>query len=470
MTAKQKHTNSLNTKIIKINDGSWMYIGNYNLVFKNSKLLSTVISLLNEGKTSMEIINSMDGSNKDDSVSKMIKDLEQLLNKQSKFKQENKRTFFDVTEKDWLSGELLSGIFLNVSNDCNLRCVYCYGDGGTYGYENDVMTLEMAKNNIDYWIKYLNNKSGTYIPVIFFGGEPLMNVEVIEFAAYYINEELKKRGQYPLYSLTTNGTILNDKIVKILKRYGFNVTVSIDGNKKIHDANRPHVSGRGTFDLTIRNLKELNKRGIDNQVRMTITKDTVPSMLESINDLWGLGVSSIYFDIVVADNEKENLSFDDLNILKLQLEKLLKITEENLLLGKENVVGNFIDIGSLIYNNIKVKMCSYNSRRGLLVGTKGDFFRCHRLYGDEDFIIGNRLDGLNWEKLSRNNNLDKYCENCWAGCLCNKCAHANYNFTGNLEKPGEVWCEFRKLIVELSLKLFINIQNKNAELLKDIYR
>ena len=151
----------------------------------------------------------------------------------------------------------VKALCLHICHDCNLRCRYCFADEGAYHAKREFMTLEVAKKAIDFLIENSGNRK--VLETDFFGGEPLMNFDVVKETVYYAKEQAAKRGKRFLFTLTTNGLLLKDDIADFLNKEFENVVLSLDGRKEVHDAVRKTVNGKGSFDLVIENLKNFVK-------------------------------------------------------------------------------------------------------------------------------------------------------------------------------------------------------------------
>lgn len=358
----------------------------------------------------------------------------------------------------------LSSIILNISHDCNLNCIYCYGDGGNYGLKRKVMDLHTAKQSIDYWLDNLDINSRRLV-VGFFGGEPLINKEIMLFSIEYINKRLKELNKTPMYIITTNGTILSEDILKAFKDNNFEVTISIDGTEEIHNKNRPFRDGIGSFSKIRENIRTLINNNISLNARITLTHENVESFYETVDYIWNLGIESVVYDIVTTKNSKLSLTEDDIKILENQLNKLTQITYESIVNKGHKVLLNIIQV-SKILNNAKLgPKCSFNSSKNIMIDPDGDVYKCHRMQGKEVFKLGNIESNI---KLV-NNETNIECNQCWANNLCTKCAHTNYVMNNNEYMPYKLWCDCRKILYKESLRFYVKLLENHPRIFKDIY-
>ncbi|MBO0576316.1 radical SAM protein [Clostridium botulinum] len=331
----------------------------------------------------------------------------------------DKGTIYKFYKKEYKVEENKSfkgGLWLNISHDCNLKCSYCYGNGGDYGEVRALMTKEVAKKCIDYWFKKIN-KNQKFFNVAFFGGEPLINQPVLFFAVEYINNLMNSINAEARYTITTNGTIMNNKIIKLLKDNKFEFMLSIDGLEEIHNRNRPYASGEDSFKSILANI-EILKKNFDNlMANMVVTKKSIPFLKKSVEKLWSIGIN--YVNISLCCDKNEKYEYEDFEIWHKQIHELSEITYNNIINGKKYGVLNLIESMENI-NNRKVEVtCSLFINGVFVFSSVGNIYRCYRYVGDEKYKIGN-IDDKNINLLnykSKKAKIEK-CSNCWAQILC----------------------------------------------------
>lgn len=457
----------INTNILRfhVNNKDYIYIGNYNTILQYSELIDDIISLGNT-LSENDIINNLDNKYE----SNLIKEQISILT--NWFLKVNERNLTDddskITENLWLDKKYLSSLWLNISNDCNLRCLYCYGSGGSYGNIRKLMTIEKAKSVIDYWFKYLNVNSKE-IGVAFFGGEPLMNKKVLLFAVDYINNLLREYNRHATYVLTTNGTILDEELIEFFTKNKFKITISIDGGKNIQDYNRPFVSGKGSFDNVKDTVHTLRQYYPGLLGRLTLTHQNVNLFKNSIEELWNTGITAINYDIVSSNDKNLKLTSNDLNILKEQISIISEITYNNMVNGKNQVLLPLIKYGQIIHNYLHNNKCSFYSQNIIVVDPDGEIFKCHRFADNKDFSVGNVFKGIRWDDYDKKRFFHDKCSSCFANGICTDCAQVHY-ISNNINEPHfDAWCEHRKLLIEESLKLYVKVSDSNPNIISKFY-
>lgn len=445
-------------------DKEYIYLGEYNTLMAKTDMLEDILKRFSI-YSDQQIIDQLASSYPKESLENQILILRNWFIDIDDHKKRINQ-LYDTTENEWFGKKALSSLLINISHDCNLRCIYCYGDGGDYGKSRKLMTLEKAKEVIDYWLKYLNLEEEK-ISVVFFGGEPLMNKKVLIFAVNYINEELSRVNRSANYSVTTNGTILDKEILELLVRNRFSVTLSIDGGKEVQNRNRPTISGRGSFDDLQKNIIRLRQYYKWISARITLTHENVGNFSESVKEIWNLGISRIMYDIVSTTNNSLRITEEDVEIIDRQLDELSEITYQSMISGGERILKPLVKIGREMHGKMFTPGCVYDSRKILSVDVDGILFKCQRLSGDSSFNVGDIMSGLDWEKYQKQAKL--VCSDCWANNLCHKCAQANYVYNNDPIVPDHVWCEHRKMQIIKSIELYIRIFNSHPSMVREIY-
>jgi uncharacterized protein len=197
----------------------------------------------------------------------------------------------------------IHSITLHVANDCNLRCSYCYGKGGTYGEERCLMDWGTARESVDFLVR--NSDSQQELSIAFFGGEPLMNFPVIKRTVSYCETVARKLGKKFTYSLTTNGTLFRQNNVDFMRQNKFGILVSLDGTKEIHDRHRIFASGKGSYDVIVKKLKRFFDPG-SVSVRCTLPYDCF-DLEGSVLNLKDMGIGRAHFELVDGLHDTERL-------------------------------------------------------------------------------------------------------------------------------------------------------------------
>jgi uncharacterized protein len=355
---------------------------------------------------------------------------------------------------------VIKAMCLNMTHDCNLRCEYCFASQGTYNGEKAFLSFETGKKAFDYLVKNSGNRKN--LEVDFFGGEPLMNFDVIKKLVDYGRSLEKEYNKHFRFTVTTNGVLLDEEKMDYINENMDNVVLSIDGRKETNDRMRKTINKKGSYDLIVDNYKRfISKRGSkDYFARGTYTSNNL-DFSEDVKHMRELGFDKISVEPVVAkDEEKYALKKEHVDILKKEYEKLAEYYIESYK-SKDRRFQFF-------HFNIELEggPCIYKRSIGCGAGTEyvavtpsGDLYPCHQFVGNEEFIIGNVEEGITNRALA-----DKFknvsvndkpaCRDCWAKYFCSGGCHANaYNFNKDFTVPYDVGCELEKKRIECAIYL-----------------
>ena len=382
------------------------------------------------------------------------------------FLQPNQKIYdsYEKSSADTLKGQCL---WLNISHNCNLRCVYCFGDGGSYGGQQMLMDQKIAKQCIDLWLNKIT-RSQMLHEVSFFGGEPLMNIDVLEFCVNYINEKTNPMGVNVRYNLTTNGTILNDRIIKLFKDNNFKVSISIDGIERMHNSNRPYVSGKGSFDDIVQNIIKLKDIVPDISAQITLMKKDISYLKDAVVELWKLGITFVYSNLVFGKDEL--YSEADYSLYKRQIKDLSELTYNNLVQGKRPVYQNLLNTMWMMHMRVFTANCFYWTGGAMIFSPSGKAYSCYRFVENEKFCVGDITDGdliLNGQTKECN----KGCSECWAQLYCGDgCVYENSIYHEDLNEPADEWCNKTKASLEESMKLYIRLKEDANDTFNKIFK
>ncbi len=365
------------------------------------------------------------------------------------------------------SGEI-KALCLHICHDCNLRCRYCFADEGAYHARREFMSFETAKAAIDFLIANSGNRK--VLETDFFGGEPLMNFDVVKKTVLYAKEEAAKRGKKFLFTLTTNGLLLTGEIADFLNEEMENVVLSLDGRKKVHDAVRKTANGKGSFDLVIENLKNFVKIRGDKHyyVRGTFTAKN----LDFGNDVLFLadsGFDSISMEPVVTDIPDLAITGKELPAICREYDRLC---DEFLAREAEGKGFNFfhfnVDLEGGPCLSKRVSACGAGNEYFSVV-PNGDIYPCHQFAGDRDFRMGSVFEGKLDEKIRaqfRDSCLftRKKCDGCFAKYICSGgCSANNYHFNGDINDPYEITCEMMRKRIEDGMHILAERKRRKGE-------
>lgn len=354
---------------------------------------------------------------------------------------------------------VVKALCLHIAHDCNLACRYCFAEEGEYHGRRAIMSYEVGKKALDFLVANSGNR--TNLEVDFFGGEPLMNWEVVKQLVAYgrsLEEEHHKKFRF---TITTNGVLLNDEILEFVNKEMGNMVLSIDGRKEVHDRMRPHRGGQGSYDETVPKFKKAaESRGQMNYyVRGTYTHYNT-DFAKDVLHLADLGFKQISVEPVVApETEDYAIREEDLPQLLAQYDEL---AEEMIKRRKEGNGFNFfhfmIDLEGGPCVAKRLSGCGSGTEY-LAVTPWGDLYPCHQFVGNEDFLMGNVDEGvlrtdIRDEFKQCNVYAKEKCKDCFAKFYCSGgCAANSYNFTGNVNGSYDIGCELQRKRIECAIMI-----------------
>ena len=384
-------------------------------------------------------------------ISEALEELHELINAEELFVPEIN---LPPTFKSF--GVVKSLCFM-VAQDCNLRCKYCFGDGGTYGHRA-VMSEEVGRAAVDFIIK--NSGIRKHCEIDFFGGEPLLNFRTVQAVTEYVREREKDTGKIFKLTLTTNGILLDDKKISWLNDNNISLVLSLDGRKKIHDAMRPDISGKGSYDRVIKNFKNfVESRGGENYyLRGTYTNKNLDFAADVLS-MADEGFDILSVEPVVLKNSPLALTEKDLPKIFSEYDKLTEIYLQRRQEGKGFFFFHFnvdLDNGPCVAK--RLSGCGAGHEY-FAVAENGDLYPCHQFVGREKYKLGDIFSGVNenskhWTKYFRESHvLNKpKCQSCWAKFFCSGGCHANADlFNDDIRQPYEIGCEIQKKRLECAI-------------------
>ena len=357
---------------------------------------------------------------------------------------------------------VIKALCLHVAHTCNLSCEYCFASQGKYHGDRALMSFEVGKRALDFLIE--NSGDRTNLEVDFFGGEPLMNFEVVKELVAYARSIEKDAGKNFRFTLTTNGILLNDEVTDFCNMEMNNVVLSLDGRKEVHDRFRKDYKGRGSYDVIVpKFLDFVKKRGNKSYyIRGTYTHANT-DFTNDIFHMADLGFKELSMEPVVCEPSCEYaLTKDDLPVLLEQYEILARE-----MIKRENEGRGFTFYHYMI--DLENGPCIYKRISGCGSGTEymavtpwGELFPCHQFVGDEKYSMGNIWDGVTntglREKFKKCNAYSrKECKDCWAKLYCSGgCAANAYHGTGDISGVYEYGCELFKKRMECAIMIQVD--------------
>jgi uncharacterized protein len=354
---------------------------------------------------------------------------------------------------------VVKALCLHIAHDCNLACKYCFAEEGEYHGRRALMSFEVGKKALDFLVANSGNRVN--LEVDFFGGEPLMNWDVVKQLVEYGRSLEKANNKKFRFTLTTNGVLLNDEIMEYLNKEMSNVVLSLDGRKEVNDNMRPFRTGKGSYDLIVPKFQKLadSRNQTDYYVRGTFTRDNL-DFSEDVKHFADLGFKQMSIEPVVGP-EEDPYSIREKDLPQI-MEEYDKLALEYIKREKEGNGFNFFHF----MIDLNQGPCVYKRLSGCGSGTEylavtpwGDFYPCHQFVGDEDFLMGNVDEGIIRDDLvGKFSNCNVYskekCKNCFAKFYCSGgCAANSYNFHGTIHDAYDIGCEMQKKRVECSIMI-----------------
>lgn len=357
----------------------------------------------------------------------------------------------------------LKAMCLNVAHDCNLRCRYCFAATGEYHLGRALMPLSVGRAALDFLVARSGRRQN--LEVDFFGGEPLMNFEVVKAIVAYGRELEKKHGKTFRFTLTTNGVGITPEVIEFANKELHNVVISLDGRKEVHDALRVTRTGSGSFDLVLPKAKALGlsrqNLGKDYYIRGTFTRSNL-DFSKDVEFLADQGFEQISIEpVVLPDSDPAAIRNEDLPKVFEEYDRLARIVYER---RKEGRWFNFFHFMVDLENGPclakRMTGCGAGSEY-VAVTPQGDIYPCHQFVGNLPYRMGNVLTGdfdASIQKKFSDNTIAKKpdCRNCWAKYFCcGGCAANAQNFSGDIAKPYAIACAMQKKRLECAIGLYI---------------
>ena len=357
------------------------------------------------------------------------------------------------------SKDVIKALCLHVAHTCNLNCSYCFASQGKYHGQRALMSLETGKRALDFLIE--NSGDRTNLEVDFFGGEPLMNWEVVKQLVEYARVQEKKHRKNFRFTLTTNGMLIDEDVIDFADRQMSNVVLSLDGRKEIHDRLRVDYKGNGSYDAIVPKFKRLveSRGGKDYYIRGTFTHAN-PDFTKDVFHMADLGFTDLSMEpVVAAEGDPAALTSEDIEIVKQQYEILAQDMLRRQREGRPITFYHYmLDLtgGPCIYKRISGCGCGTEY---MAVTPWGDLYPCHQFVGDAAYKLGDIWEGVSNSPLQEEfRTCNAYsrpeCGDCWAkfycsgGCAANAC-HASGSIRG-VYKPG---CELFKKRIECAIMM-----------------
>ena len=361
----------------------------------------------------------------------------------------------------------IKSMCLHIAHDCNLRCKYCFASTGDFHGERMKMSVEVAKAALDFLMEHSGKRR--HLEVDLFGGEPLMNFDVVKQTVAYGRELEQKWNKEIAFTITTNCVALNDESIDFINREMHNVVISLDGRKQVHDALRPTPAGGGSFDLIAPKAQKLVQQRGDKEyyARGTFTNRNL-DFCEDIKALYDLGFDQISVEpVVLGEDSPYALREEHLPRIFEEYDKLADLFMDYRKNGRWfNFFHFMVDMEDGPCLRKRLTGCGAGNEY-VAVTPEGDLFPCHQFVGEEGFKMGSVLTGefdtaMQARFASCNVNTKAECRACWAKYFCSGgCAANAYKYNGDIFKPHKISCAMEQKRTECAIGLYL--EEKEAE-------
>lgn len=437
-------------------------------------VLQVMEKLQSEGKSfsAQEISSSLQNQGKNYPE----EELTEILGEFAELQEEG--TLFSAEAEEWNpvypKRPIIKAICLHVAHDCNLRCRYCFAGTGAFGGDRGLMNLETGKKAIDFVLEASGHRN--HCEVDFFGGEPLLNFQVVKDLVAYGRKAAAERGKTIKFTLTTNAVLLTEEIQNFLEQEDISVVLSIDGRPEVHDHMRPYASGKGSYEQVIPRIQQFAEKrpesspyalGTYYYARGTYTHFNV-DFDKDVDHLLDLGIKQISLEPVVATPDQP-YAFKEVDIPEI-LKSYDRLGED--LLARKRKGEDF----SFFHFNVALDggPCLPKRLTGcgagheyVAISPEGDLYPCHQFVGQEEFKMGSLWDedlSLDPRLIQEFRSAHIYskasCRDCWARFSCSGGCHAaNHAYSGKLNEVYTLGCEFQKKRLEVALYLQIKERN-----------
>lgn len=382
---------------------------------------------------------------------------------------ENGLLFSQDADADYVMGDYkphVKALCVHPAHDCNLNCDYCFASAGSYNHGISHMSIETGRKCIDFLIE--NSGSSKLLEIDFFGGEPLLNFEVVKDMVHYAKEKGEDNNKEFSFTITTNATLLDDDSIKFINDNMYNVVLSLDGRKEVNDRFRHNLANAGTYDTIVKNARKVidGRDGREYYIRGTYTRYNL-DFTEDVKAIADQGFKEISLEPVVSDDNDYAIREEDLPKILNEYERLLDFCIKKEQDGDQINFYHFnIDLSGGPCTLKRITGCGAGFEY-LAVDPEGKVYPCHQFVGMDDYIMGDVFNGIKRVDignifLSNNIYTKQECRNCWARFYCSGGCHAsNLKMGGGLNSTYKVGCEITKKRVECGIALQVERLMRN---------
>ncbi len=385
-----------------------------------------------------------------------LADIQELINREELFTKDVYRDYVVDFKK---RKTVVKALCLHIAHDCNLACRYCFAEEGEYHGRRALMSFEVGKKALDFLIA--NSGGRRNLEVDFFGGEPLMNWQVVKQLVEYGRSQEESHNKRFRFTLTTNGVLLNDEIMEFCNQEMSNVVLSLDGRKEVNDRMRPFRKGDGSYDLIVPKFQKFadSRNQTNYYVRGTFTRNNL-DFSKDVLHFADLGFKQMSMEPVVA-SPKEPYAIREEDLPQI-LEEYDKLAVEYIKRQREGKGFNFfhfmIDLNQGPCVAKRLSGCGSGTEY-LAVTPWGDLYPCHQFVGQEGFLLGNVDEGITNTRVQDEFKLcnvyaKEKCRDCFARFYCSGgCGANSYNFHGSITEAYDIGCEMQKKRIECSIMI-----------------
>ncbi|QDW73789.1 thioether cross-link-forming SCIFF peptide maturase [Lachnospiraceae bacterium KGMB03038] len=411
---------------------------------------------LGEDELGQSAVQALSGKYKEEEIREGLADIQELTEAGQLFTEDTYESLIGEVKQ---RKTVVKALCLHIAHDCNLACRYCFAEEGEYHGRRALMSFEVGKKALDFLIQNSGNRRN--LEVDFFGGEPLMNWQVVKDLVAYGREQEKLYNKHFRFTVTTNGVLLNDEIQEFINREMDNVVLSLDGRKEVNDAMRPFRSGKGSYDLIVPKFQKLAESRNQEKyyVRGTFTRNNL-DFSKDILHFADLGFKQVSVEPVVGDEtDPYAIREEDLPVILEEYDKLAKIMIQREKEGKGfNFFHFMIDLDGGPCVAKRLSGCGSGTEY-LAVTPWGDLYPCHQFVGQEEFKMGTVEEGVTRPQIADEfRSCSVYskekCRKCFAKFYCSGGCMANsHHFHGTIHDTYDVGCEMERKRVECAIMI-----------------
>jgi len=416
------------------------------------------VALLDSERKEDQVRTELSEKYPDRDISEALNEIRELKEQSLLFSEDiYKNSVFDFKKRK----TVVKALCLQIAHDCNLACRYCFAGEGEYHGKRSLMSFEVGKKALDFLIANSGNRRN--LEVDFFGGEPLLNWQVVHDLVLYGREQEKKYDKNFRFTLTTNGVLLNDEIMDFCNREMSNVVLSLDGRPQIHDRMRPFPNKTGSYDRIVSKFQKFAKQrealGRQYYVRGTFTRNNL-DFESDVEHFAALGFTQMSMEPVVAPAQADySIREEDIPNIMEEYDKLARFLLQKEKEGHPLTYFHFmIDLtgGPCVYK--RMSGCGSGTEY-LAVAPTGELYPCHQFDGQKEFLLGNVDEGIVHPEIvdefkACNVYTKPKCRDCWARYYCSGgCAANAWNFHGSINEAYDIGCKLQRKRVECALMI-----------------